>query len=462
MSLNITMTAELDGTLRYECSQDIVVRVQLHRANGRKKCPVELLYQDTSILATDANLRELRDIESLNKHALTLCNSVLWHEVLTAVAKDLPDKAQAPWTPVSKPLASYTVERKHYYWYPLLPKGEPVSLEGDPGTGKSALLVKLICHLTTGQRFPTLFPDRPEQDFPPRNVLLFTYEDDPNSTIHPRVVINSGDPQRVQFVEGKRDPETGEVRPITLQDLALLETLLQTYDPALMAFDPLQSFFGEHADMNNATDTRPILDAVRNLCKRYGCTPLFIRHNGKAQRSKAMHAALGSVDIVANLRSAMALYKDPDDDTRRILAHTKTNGRTAPSMQLKLTGVTHDVMLDARTIVTVEDVKVDWDGKSDLTADDLNARESAHGNDSEEAQSALDQAREFLRKILQDGPVLVDDIKAQARKAGVTEKTLRRAKDKEKVKARRQEQDGVPHSKCPWIWELPGTGGMAI
>lgn len=462
MSVTLTLITEPDGTLRYECGQDIVVRVQLHRRNGTKKCPVELRYQDTTVLSTDGNLRDLREIESLNKHALTLCNGVPWHEILTAIANELPDKATAPWTPVVKTLDEYTVERKTYLWYPSLPEGEPVALEGDPGAGKSAVLIKLICHLTTGKRFPTLFADRPEQDFAPRNVVLFTYEDKPSSTIKPRVLINGGDPSRVKIVEGKRDPETHNVVTMTLQDLPLLEELLKMHRPALMAFDPLQSFFGTGVDMNHAADTRPILDAVRNLCNPYGCTPLYIRHNGKAQRSKAMHAALGSIDITANMRSVLALYKDPDDDSRRILAQTKTNGRWAPSMQLKLVGATYEARHNTQTVMPLEDVRVDWDGLSDLTAEDLNARECAHGNDSQEAQSALDQAREFLRDILQDGAVLADEIKAQAKKAGVTEHTLRRAKDKEKVKAKRQSQEGAPSAKWPWIWYLPGNPGMGI
>src|SRR4051794_23389384 len=96
---------------------------------------------------------------------------------------------------------------------------------------------------------------------------------------------------------------------MTLQDLTLLESLLAEYDPALMAFDPLQSFFGLEVDMNHATDTRRILDAVRTLCHAHRCPPLFIRHNGKTQRSKAMHAPLGSIDITANMRSVLSLYK---------------------------------------------------------------------------------------------------------------------------------------------------------
>jgi hypothetical protein len=118
------------------------------------------------------------------------------------------------------------------------------------------------------------------------------------------------------------------------------------------------------------------------------------------------------------MRSVLSLYKDPELEGRRILAHTKSNGRYAPSMQLKLVGATHDVWLNTRTVLTLEDVRVDWDGLSDLTADDLNARECAHGNDSAEAQGALDEAREFLREMLRDGPVRVDELRTQAKQAG--------------------------------------------
>ena len=49
----------------------------------------------------------------------------------------------------------------------------------------------------------------------------------------------------------------------------------------------------------------------------------------------------------------------------------------------------------------------------------------------------------------------VDEIRAQAKKAGVSEMTLRRAKDKERIKARRVPLDGVPSNKWPWEWYAP-------
>ena len=455
MSLTVQCMPESDGTLKYlVADHDVIVRVLAQRRNGTKKCPVELFHQAGLVLVTDCDLRQLRDVETLYKHANTLRTGPPWHEILTTVAAALPDHVPPPWTAMDQSLDAYTVTPTHYLWYPVLPIGEPVSLEGDPGTGKSATLVKILCHLTSGTPFPTLFLDHPAPPSTPRTVLLFTHEDKPASTIHPRVLINGGNPALIRIIEGKRHPETGAAVPMTLQDLDLLDALLTKHAPALVAFDPVQSFFGPEVDMNRASDTRPILDAVAGLCERHHCTPLYVRHYGKSDRSKVIHSGLGSIDITAHMRRTLALYQDPADPQRRILADGKTNGRPAPSMALRLVGVDLDVETDAGTI-TVETVRVDWDGMSELTAADLNAHELRHGGDSDEANSALDAAREFLREVLTDGPQLADEIATQAKKAGVSLATLRRAKDKEQVKARRRPQDGVGGHKWPWEWYDP-------
>jgi len=246
-----------------------------------------------------------------------------------------------------------------------------------------------------------------------------------------------------------------------LQDLPQLEALLTQHRPAMMVFDPLQSFLGPGVDMNRAHEMRPLLDPVNALCKRYGCTPCYVRHHGKTDRDKAIHSALGSIDITANVRSALALYSDPDDPKRRILAHAKQNGRPAPSLHVRLVGTTVDVVTDAG-LLTVEEVRVDWDGLSDMTADDLSARQQVHGGDAEEAQSALEQAREFLHAALSETTALVSDLFDAARQAGITQRTLRRAKDKEGVRARRVPEDGKPSNKWAWEWYYPtGRNGDA-
>ena len=89
------------------------------------------------------------------------------------------------------------------------------------------------------------------------------------------------------FIPGWSKPD-GERGMVTMQDLDLLARRSSTYHPALLVFDPIQIFFGRHVDMNHANETRPVLDAVATLCKPYACTPLYVRHIGKADRESAL------------------------------------------------------------------------------------------------------------------------------------------------------------------------------
>ena len=238
MSTPVTMTIEPNGTLRYDCGHEIAVRVALHQRNGGKTYPVEVLHQDTALASTDCDLRNLHAIESLYKYVNTVHKLDDWLSILTAVAKALPAKARTPWTPVGQPLSAYTISRREYLWYPWLLKGEPCSIEGDPNVGKTAVLIKLLAHLTSGTRFPTLCADQPEEDFEPCTVVLFTNEDSPAKTLHPRLVLNGGNADRVDFMQGKKDPDTGHVLPLTLQDLDVIEQLLTAHTPAMLCFRP--------------------------------------------------------------------------------------------------------------------------------------------------------------------------------------------------------------------------------
>jgi hypothetical protein len=440
-----------DGTL--VCNGSDVRITIVPPAAPRQKPLVTVAHHNQDLLTLHANLLLAADIEQLTRNCGTRVATVDWHHIFTQLSTKIPPLRGEVWEPVVRTLSSYRPERKEYLWYPALPKGEPTLLDGDPGQGKSAMVIKVCVHLTTGKAFPTLFADRPECDFAPQHVVIFTYEDSPSSTILPRVAINGGNPALVHIVEGKRNGPGGSIVPITMQDTAQLMAILEQYRPALMVFDPIQSFFGPRVDMNNASDTRPVLDGVRNLCKAYGCTPLYVRHNGKGQHAKAMHSGLGSIDITANMRSALALYEDQEHPNRRILAQTKTNGRKAPSMQCRLSSGTHDYLTDDGSSETLEDVRMDWDGLSSLTAADLNARQWMQERANEEEKSAIDQAREFLQEALGDGQeVLYEDVMAAAKQAGIATATLRRAKALEKVKVRKQEGHG---KNSPWVWCLP-------
>ena len=99
---------------------------------------------------------------------------------------------------------------------------------------------------------------------------------------------------------------------------------------------------------------------------------------------------------------------------------------------------------DNRDASDDEYVTVEWLGASSLDADSL-----LDERPSGEEQSALDDAKDFLRQVLADGPVLVKEIQKQAKEAGISMSTLGRAKKQMKVSPQKLGMTGG------WVWALP-------
>ena len=67
----------------------------------------------------------------------------------------------------------------------------------------------------------------------------------------------------------------------------------------------------------------------------------------------------------------------------------------------------------------------------------------------EERNGVLHDAEEFLAELLSAGPVAAKTIRAEARAAGISSRTLTRAKDSLGVQS---EKLGMGHG---WVWRLP-------
>jgi hypothetical protein len=146
----------------------------------------------------------------------------------------------------------------------------------------------------------------------------------------------------------------------------------------------------------------------------------------------------GSIGIIGAARAGMVIAPDPSDAARRVLAMTKCNLAPMPS------ALAFRLVPDEQYGVA----KVKWEGTTSHSASDLL---SAPTDDEE--KGALGEAVEFLRDCLEDGQRAAKDVLREARDAGVSERTLRRAQKRLKIQPRKV---GVPGSDSQrWAWELP-------
>jgi len=78
---------------------------------------------------------------------------------------------------------------------------------------------------------------------------------------------------------------------------------------------------------------------------------------------------------------------------------------------------------------------------------------------SDEERDTLDEAKDFLDDVLGAGAVDAVQVKREAKAAGVSETTLKRAKKAKSVVSKRV---GGPGSAGHWTWELPEADSLRV
>lgn len=317
-------------------------------------------------------------------------------------------------------MADVQPETIRWLWYPYIACGKLTILEGDPGLGKSWLTCALACAVTRGRGLPNAEP------FGPGVVLMLSAEDGLGDTLRPRLDAVGADTARVFAL----------AEPLTLDDggLLRLEAAIIEHKPDLVVIDPLFAFTGGKVDIHRANECRAVTSRLGAIAERHGCAILAVRHLAKSRGGgHALNAGIGSIDFAAAARSVLLVGRDPEDEHKRALVQTKNN--LAPC------GEAVGYKLEAGHFY--------WTGESDLTAGRIL---SVVSNDDE--RSALTEAVDFLRAALSAGEREVDDVKAEARRAGIAEATLRRARERLSIKASRQ---GIPGTRQRFVWGLPNS-----
>ena len=84
-----------------------------------------------------------------------------------------------------------------WLWYPYIPFGKVTLLQGDPGDGKSKLMLSIAALLSKGEPIP--FTETEENE--PMTIIYQTTEDDADDTVVPRFNSAGGDGENLIFIK---------------------------------------------------------------------------------------------------------------------------------------------------------------------------------------------------------------------------------------------------------------------
>ena len=328
---------------------------------------------------------------------------------------------ELPFTPKLEIIkASEVIPREvHWLWYPYIPFGKVTLLQGDPGDGKSKLMLTLAALLSKGEQLP--FADVEETN-EPMTIIYQTTEDDADDTVVPRFYSAGGDCENLVFI--KEDKKS-----LTFSDNRIREAI-EKCNAKLLILDPMTSYIGDIASMNNANETRTAFNHLISVAKETECAIVIIAHMNKVKDVSPLYRTNGSIDIAAAARSILAITKTPDNENlaERFLVQVKSN--LAP--------------LGTAIRFEVTDDGVDFIEEVELSAADaFAALAPRQGRPNEKEEAAI----KFIRDILSVGKQSAIECKAKLEAAGFKKSTYKKAKKKA----------GVLSEKVGfiWFWYLP-------
>ena len=241
-----------------------------------------------------------------------------------------------------------------WLWKSWLPLEALAVLDGDPGLGKSTLTLDLAARVSRGWAMPP--GGGPAAD--PAGVVLLSAEDSLKHTIRPRLEVAGADLTRVHHFDAVRQGEA-ERAPVLPWDMDLLADWVEGRGVRLIIVDPLTAYLTQEHDAHKDQDVRQALRPLAKLAERLHVCILFLRHLNKLSTGAALYRGTGSIAITGSARAAMVSGRDPEDESRHVLAMNKLNLAARPASL-------------AYRLVPVGDVtRVEWLGETELLAHEI-------------------------------------------------------------------------------------------
>lgn len=298
-----------------------------------------------------------------------------------------------------------------WLWYPYIPYGKITIIEGDPGEGKTTLVLQLASLLSKGEKLPM-------NDYLQKNhkIIYQTAEDGLEDTIKPRLVEAKADCKNIYVIDESKTV-------LSMLDKRIEEAIAQT-GARLLILDPIQAYIGADVNMNKANEVRNVMAQIGKIAEKYNCAIVLIGHMNKGSGNKSSYRGMGSIDFHAAARSVLVVGRVKDEPEIRAVIQIKSS--LAPEG-------------DAIAFRLDKEKGFAWIGRYDISIDELLG--------GYKTDNKSNQVKNLLLELLSNGKkIKQSEILQITKEKGISKRLLDEAKKQLGVKSIKQ--------ASAWYWYL--------
>lgn len=298
-----------------------------------------------------------------------------------------------------------------WLWYPFIPYGKLTIVQGDPGDGKTTMILNLAAQLSKGKCFEDVSGVEA-----PMKIIYQTAEDGLADTVKPRLEKAGADCEQILVIDESD-------KSLSMID-ERIEEALKTSGAKMLILDPIQAYLGGGMDMNRANEAREMTKKLGMLADKYGCAIILIGHMNKAAGNKAAYRGMGSIDFFAVARSVLLVGRVVGEPDIRAVVQIKNN----------LAEFGHPKAF------RLSDDGFDWIGDYEITVDEVLGGIAPRAN-------KLEQAKRLLMELAETNNMMLSgEILELAADEDISKRTMETAKKELGIKAKKINN--------AWYWVL--------
>jgi hypothetical protein len=303
-----------------------------------------------------------------------------------------------------------------------VPRGATTVLIGEEGIGKSLWTDYVSAVLTTGRPAPDLGIHQAQS---PQHVVLIVTEDNWSSDVLPRLKVAGADLDYISVVCTEDD---GSGAPVFPRDLDVLREM--DPPPAAIFVDAWVDTLPPGLQVKDPQQARMALHPWKELATSSDAAVVLVTHPNRLSTGSARDR----YGVTSELRkkARMTLFAKRDDDTGHLLVgpEKSNSARIVEASMYQIEAVQFfDPQPDHDgTVPRLMPAGTASKSISEFIADDF---EADNGVDRTDRDSAAKWLAEYLE--IHSPSVRSSEIKNDARKAGITERTLQRARKDLKI-----------------------------